>query len=101
MWQALSQRDRAKETSQKDSEIRLQDGRAEARELLGNTDLHGREATKTWCQKWHRSSLVGQGGQLLKTRKQAMAVTEISSVTHSWAETNRAIICSWVSLKQC
>lgn len=54
--QALSQRDRTKETSQNESEIQFQGGTAEARELLGNIDLHRREVTKLLCQKWHRNS---------------------------------------------
>jgi len=84
-WRAPSRRDRAKETTQNDSEIRFQVGRAEARDLLGNTDLRRRDATRTWCQKWRKSSCVGQGGQLLKTRTQAMAMAGVSSITHGWA----------------
>lgn len=41
----------------------------------------------------HGSSQVWQAGQLLKkAREQAMDMTEISSATHSWAETNDAIM---------
>lgn len=98
LWQALSQRDRAKETSQNYSEKRFQDVRGEGRELLGNIDLQRREATKKLVSEMAQKLLSGSGRAAAEDKK---AMTEISSTMPSWEETNRAIICSWVSLKWC
>lgn len=77
--------------------MQFQGGTAEARELLGNIDLHRREVTKLLCQKWHRNSWVRQGEELLRKASNGHDILKNSSIRHSWAEKNRVIICSWVS----